>query len=56
MNVLKYLGIVLLLIGVGVLVVPFLSNSSSNSLLGIGLLLIIVGFFGHILLNRRIQS
>jgi hypothetical protein len=55
MNALKYLGVLVLLIGVGVLTVPTIIGNSSNTLLSVGLLLIIFGYFGHILLNKKIE-
>jgi len=55
MNALKYLGIIVLLIGVGVLTVPTLIGSPSNTILLTGLAIILVGFIGHIILNKKIQ-
>ena len=55
MSALKYLGILILLIGVGVLVVPTLMGSPSNTLLAVGLLLVIFGFFSYIFLNKKFE-
>jgi len=55
MSALKYLGILIVLIGVGVLVVPSMRGSSSNTILLTGLIMIIVGFLGHIFLNKKIE-
>ena len=55
MSALKYLGVLILLIGVAVLLVPTLIGSSSNSFLMAGLGLIILGFLGHIFLNKKFE-
>jgi hypothetical protein len=55
MNVLKYLGIFILLIGVGVLTVPTILGIASNTYLLVGLLLIAIGYFGYIILNKRVE-
>ena len=54
MNALKYLGILLLFIGVAVLAVPTFLGKSSNVILMVGLITVIAGFFSHILLNKKI--
>jgi hypothetical protein len=55
MSALKYLGVLILLIGVAVLVVPTLIGIPSNTYLMAGLTIIIVGFLGHIILNKRFE-
>ncbi|MDR1407548.1 MAG: hypothetical protein LBJ23_05825 [Tannerella sp.] len=55
MNALKYLGILILLIGVVILTVPTIVGQSSNTFLLVGLTTIIVGFFAHIILNKKIE-
>ena len=55
MSALKYLGVLILLIGVAVLVVPTFIGNPSNTYLMIGLAIILVGFFGHILLNKKFE-
>jgi uncharacterized membrane protein HdeD (DUF308 family) len=55
MSALKYLGILLLLIGVVTLTAPVLAGHPSNTFLLIGILTIIVGFVGHIVLNRKAE-
>ncbi|WP_329904281.1 hypothetical protein [Porphyromonas pogonae] len=52
----KYLGVVILLVGVLVLAIPALTNTSSNGTLWTGLILIIAGFFTHIFINRKIEK
>lgn len=54
MNALKYLGVLVLIIGVLVLAVPYLtSGGSSNTLLVTGIVLIVVGYLSHIFLNKK---
>lgn len=54
-ELMKYLGAIILLIGVAVLAVPFLSGGISNTLLLVGMFLILVGFFMHIFLNKKYE-
>lgn len=57
MNVLvKYLGVILLLIGVAILAVPAIIGGTTNSSLLIGLAIMLVGYIGHILLNKKFQN
>jgi len=55
MSVLKYLGVFILLIGVAVLLVPKMLGNPSNTYLLAGLVIVIVGFLGHIFLNRKFE-
>lgn len=48
----KYIGVLVMLIGVLILVVPFLQSSTTNVTLLIGLLIIIEGFLGHMFVNN----
>ena len=52
-NLLKYLGSILLLIGVFVIAIPHFLDQTSNVTLGGGLGLVIIGFLAHIFLNRK---
>lgn len=52
----KYVGVIVMLIGVAVLAIPFLQGTTSNLTLGIGLLLVIEGFLGHIFVNNMKSS
>lgn len=54
-QVLKYLGVIILLIGVAVLAVPDFSGQASNSALLTGLILIVVGYVSHIFLSKRFE-
>jgi len=56
MSALKYLGILILLIGVAVLTVPVLQGVLDNTYLAVGLTLVIVGFLSHIVLNKKIEN
>ena len=48
----KYFGVIVMLIGVAVLVMPFLMGSTTNTNLIIGLLLVVEGMLGHIFINN----
>ncbi|MCI6154487.1 MAG: hypothetical protein PUI84_03820 [Bacteroidales bacterium] len=52
-NLFKYLGSILLLIGVLVIAIPHFLDVTSNVTLGSGLALVIIGFLAHIFLNRK---
>jgi hypothetical protein len=52
-NVLKYLGVLILLIGVVILAVHAMTGAVSNSILLAGLGIIIIGFLLHIVIGRR---
>ena len=54
MSALRYLGVLVLLIGVIVLAIPAISGSAgSNVLLVLGLVLVLLGYVGHIMLNKN---
>ena len=48
----KYIGVLVMIIGVLILVIPFLQGSTTNTSLLIGLLIIIEGFLGHLFVNN----
>ncbi len=52
----KYIGVIVMIIGVLVLAIPFLQGSNSNPSLLIGLLIIIEGFLGHMFVNNLKNS
>ena len=52
----KYLGAIILLVGVLVLAIPAFTNSISDKSLMIDLFLVVVGFFAHIILGRRAKA
>ncbi len=52
---LKYLGVIILLIGVIILAIPALTTGTSNALLGTGLGVILLGYIAHIVINKRIE-
>lgn len=54
MSALKYLGVLVLLIGVIVLAIPAISESAGNNvMLVLGLVLVLLGYVGHIILNKN---
>jgi uncharacterized membrane protein HdeD (DUF308 family) len=52
----KSLGVIILLIGVGVLTIPSVMEIRSNTFLGAGLIIIIAGFLSHIFLNKKFEK
>jgi len=53
---LKYLGALILLIGVAILAISFMQGVKSNLVLVTGLVLVIGGYLGHIVINKRLQD
>lgn len=54
-TLMKSLGGIILLIGVGILAVPAFTDMRSNTVLGVGLILVIVGYLAHIFLNKKFE-
>ena len=54
-ELIKNLGVIVLIIGVVVLAVPFLNGCINNTILLAGLCLIIFGYLGHIAINKRMD-
>jgi len=48
----RNIGVVVMLIGVAILVIPFLTGATNNTNLIIGLVLVIEGLLGHIYVNN----
>ncbi|MDR1722968.1 MAG: hypothetical protein LBR84_03395 [Tannerella sp.] len=55
-TLLKSLGALILLIGVGVLAFFSFTATRDNMILGVGLTLVIVGFLAHIFLNKVVDD
>lgn len=51
-DILKYAGVIVVLIGALVLIIPGLLHTTNNSTLSVAGALLIVGFVAHIILNR----
>lgn len=51
----KNLGVIVLLIGVIILAVPAITGSITNTILIAGLAVIIIGYIGHIVINKRAE-
>ena len=49
----KYIGALILLIGAVLLVVDGVTANSSNTLLGSGLALVVIGYIAHIIISRK---
>ncbi len=54
-SLMKYLGVVILLVGVAILAIPTITGGLSNGILIAGLAVIILGYIAHILLNKRFE-
>ncbi|CAK7053688.1 MAG: hypothetical protein PARBA_01901 [Parabacteroides sp.] len=54
-ELLKNLGVIILLIGVIILAVPALNGGISNGILLAGLGVIILGYISHIVINKRLD-
>lgn len=52
---LKYLGPILQLVGVGILTVYFFNQTTSNTLLAVAGIIMVLGMLGHIVINRLID-
>lgn len=48
----KYIGAVVMLVGVAILVIPFFMGTTTNTNLIIGLVLVVEGLLGHIYVNN----
>lgn len=53
-ELIKNLGVIVLIIGVAILAVPFLTGGMNNGILLGGLALIILGYLGHIVINKKV--
>ena len=53
-ELIKNLGVIVLIIGAAVLAVPFFTGGMTNSILLTGLGLVLLGYFGHIVINKRV--
>jgi hypothetical protein len=54
-NLFKYLGVIILLIGVAILAVPSFLNGVNNTILLAGLGTILIGYLVHIYLNKKVE-
>ena len=54
-ELIKNLGVIILLIGLAILAVPAFTGSTSNTTLMAGLIVIIIGYIGHIVINKRVE-
>ena len=54
-TLMKSLGALILLIGVGILTVPVITDTPNNAVLLVGLITIISGFLLHIFLNKKFE-
>jgi len=54
-TLMKSLGVLILLIGVGILTIPAFTDIRDNMILLVGLIVVVLGAFMHIFLNRRFE-
>jgi len=54
-DIIKNLGLIVILIGIIFLSIIVFRQTNTNAQLAISLILIVVGFFGHILLSKFID-
>lgn len=51
-EVARNIGVIVMLVGVAILVIPFLTGATNNTNLIIGLVLVVEGLLGHIYVNN----
>ncbi|MEG1544364.1 MAG: hypothetical protein RR382_07565 [Tannerellaceae bacterium] len=54
-ELIKSLGVIVLLLGVAILAVPTFMGAMNNAILLTGLAVIILGYIGHIVINKRVM-
>lgn len=54
-ELIKNLGVIILLIGVLILAVPALTGGITNTILAVGLIVVILGYFAHIVINKKVE-
>jgi hypothetical protein len=54
-EILKYLGALLVLVGVVILAVYYFGQSNSNTLLAVAGGTMVVGFLAHIIINKQVK-
>lgn len=53
-ELIKNLGVIVLIIGVLILAVPTMTGGINNSILLAGLGVILLGYIGHIVINKKV--
>lgn len=54
-ELIKNLGVIVLIIGVVILAVPALTGGMTNAILLTGLGVILLGYLGHIVINKKVE-
>ncbi len=54
-ELIKNLGVIVLLVGVVILAVPALTGGMTNAILLTGLVVIVIGYLSHIIINKRVE-
>ena len=52
-ELIKNLGVIVLLVGVVILAVPALTGGMTNAILLTGLVVIVIGYLSHIIINKQ---
>ena len=55
-ELIKNLGVIVLIIGAAVLAVPFFTGGMTNSILLKGMGFVILGYFGNKVINKRVEK
>ncbi len=55
-QLIKYLGVIVLLVGVVFLAIIGTQGIKDNGLLLVGLGIIVLGYIGHIVINKRLED
>lgn len=53
-TLLKYVGVFVILLGVAILAGTYYSGALSNTILAISIAMILLGYLGHIFLNKKV--
>ncbi len=54
-ELIKNLGVIVLLVGVVILAVPALTGGMTNAILLTGLVVIVIGYLSHIIINKHVE-
>lgn len=54
-ELIRNLGVIILLLGVIILAIPTMAGAMSNAILLTGLGVIVIGYISHIVINKRMQ-
>lgn len=55
-QLIKYLGVIVLLVGVAILAIATSQGALNNGILVVGFATIVLGYIGHIFINKRLED